>query len=134
MAKKARQEARERAAQKKLKLQATIEAYRLGKYPNVSATAKALGVTRSTLQYRVNGRKSRHKAHEHQQELTKNEEAALTSWILELAANGFPARYKTVHQMAEEIRRHRIAEMNSEDVERINIFPLSKEWVKHFLQ
>ena len=49
MAKKARREAREKAAQKELKLQAAIEAYRLGKYPNVSATAKALGVTHSVV-------------------------------------------------------------------------------------
>ena len=134
MAKKARREAREKTALKELKLQSAIEAYRLGKYPNVSATAKVLSVTRSTLQHRVNGRKSRHEAYEHQQALTRNEEAALKHWILKLAANGFPARYQTVHQMAEEIRRHRIAEMNSMDVKHINIFPLSKEWVKHFLQ
>jgi hypothetical protein len=124
-----------KTAERELKVQAAIEGVRLGKYKNVTQAAKALGIPRSTVYHRVDGRKSRTDAHEHQQRLTRNQKSALCSWIKELAANGYPPRHTQVYQMAEEIRRHDIANLiDEEDIMRINVFALGRDWVrKRFL-
>jgi DDE superfamily endonuclease/Tc5 transposase DNA-binding domain len=125
----------EKEAERELKVQAVIEGVRLEKYRNVTEAAKALGIPKSTVYHRINGRRSRSHAHEHQQRLTWNQESALISWIKELAANGYPPRHPQVHEMAEEIRRYDIANLIGEnDITRVNMFSLGQDWVrKRFL-
>jgi hypothetical protein len=120
----------EQVAQWELKFQAVIEGVRLEKYPKITAATQALRVPPSTVYHRINGRKSRSHAHEHQQQLTRNQESSLCGWIKELAANGYPPRYPQVHQMAEEIRRYGVAEILGKDIDHVNDFPFGKDCVR----
>jgi transcriptional regulator with PAS, ATPase and Fis domain len=84
---------REKTAERELKVQATIAGVRLEKYKNVTQAAQALGIPRSTVYHRADGRKTRSQSHEHQQRLTRNQESVICSWIKELVANGYLPRH-----------------------------------------
>ena len=71
------------------------------------AAAKALGLSRKSLEPRMKGGKSCIEAREMQQKLTKAEEKVLVKWITHLTAMGHPARDEFIRDMAEEIRRKR---------------------------
>jgi len=81
---------RQKMAEQKLKVQAAIKGVWLKKYKNVTQAAKAFEIPQSIIYHRVEGRKTRSQAHEHQQQLTCNQESVVYSWIKELAANSYP--------------------------------------------
>jgi hypothetical protein len=92
------------------------------------AAAKALGMSRKTLERRMSGGKSRTQAREVQQMLTKSEEKVLGKWITHLTATGHPARHEFIRDMAEEIRRRRGIQ---EDIVGL---PLGVTWVQRFIK
>lgn len=59
-----------------------IQAFRKGNYPSITATAQAFDLPKTTLTYRLNGKRvSRRAAHIEQQLLTPVEEKAIVRWI-----------------------------------------------------
>ena len=60
-------------------------------------------MSRTTLGYRIAGRKTYTKAYETEQLLSNAEENTLARWITRLTATGFPATSLLIKEMAEEI-------------------------------
>src|SRR5438270_4775698 len=101
------------------------------RWPTVYAAAKAVGMSKKTLESRWKGGKSRAQAREEQQKLTKAEEKVLVSWITHLTATGHPARHAFIKDMAEEIRQQRGSQI---DVGRDSRdLPLGTTWVQQFI-
>ena len=74
-----------------------IQAFRKGNYPSITAIAQAFDLPKTTLSYRLNGKRvSRRAAHIEQQLLTPVEEKAIVRWIKKLDDWGFPPRLDMV--------------------------------------
>jgi len=80
-----------------------IQAYKIGTYPTIQQAAESQGLAYSTLYGRLNGRKSRRKAHELDQTLGEVEEKKIVKQIEEMDRRGFPMRVDMVHQLASKI-------------------------------
>jgi hypothetical protein len=81
-------------------IEAAIQDYRTGRYSSVRAAAKAYGISRTTLQARVNGRTNRATSHEYRQRLTPAQETFLVQWILDEESYGRPPTHARLRQMA----------------------------------
>ena len=93
------------AAKKEAQLQKAINAIRKSQSTCHSA-AVAFNVSRTTLYARINGgRKPRNLSHESEQILSHAEERELIRWITRLTISGYPPRYSTLREMAEEVRK-----------------------------
>ena len=100
-----------------------------------NSAAIAFNVRRRTLYDRVNGnRKPRNKAHESDQLLTEAEEKELVRWITRLTATGYAPRHATLREMAEEIRKRRVKQINSDDMILIKYDGIGKHWIHRFLR
>jgi hypothetical protein len=107
---------------RELAIDSAIAAFNAGVYPSLRKAAKALGVPRSTLQDRINGRQSHATAHSYQQRLTPEQEAFLVEWILDEDSRAQPPSHLRVREMATRILR-----MNGDTQ------PLGQLWVPHFI-
>ena len=107
-----------------------IQGIKTGLYTSIRNAAKSLEIDRSTLTYRYEGRQSRVVAHQNQQNLSESEELALTKWISTSTVIGTPPSYKTIREMADQIRQNRVHSIN----ERIFYPPLGKNWVGNFMK
>src|SRR5256885_17022252 len=85
--------------------------------------AKELNVKPSTVQARMNGRKTRIKSHEEQQALTAIEELELVRWITQLTIAGYPPRPGTLKAMAEALIHQRVAQINDDGMELVSYPP-----------
>ena len=72
---------------------------------SIRRIAKNFNVPRQTLTDRLNGKPPRNKAHEQSMHLTNEEEKELVHWITTLTQRGYAPRYRTVQEMAENIRK-----------------------------
>jgi hypothetical protein len=54
------------------------------------------------------------KEHETEQLLSHTEGKELVWWIMRLTTTGYPLRYNTLHEMAEEIRKRRVKNINED--------------------
>ena len=91
-------------------------------------------VPRSTLYDRVKGnKKSRNLAHEADQNLTHSEEKELVRWITRLTITGYPPRYQTLREMAEEIRKRGVKHINEDGMQLIEYDNIGRDWVQRFL-
>jgi hypothetical protein len=100
-------------AQIEEKIQLAIIAIENQEFKSIRDAAVHFEVSKTTLGYRMTGRKTRAKAHETQQLLSNAQENTLARWITRLTATGFPATPLMIKQMAEEIRVQRVILMRS---------------------
>ena len=121
------------AIKKEAQLQDAITAVKNKEY-SVHAAAIAFNVQRRTLYYRIKEhKKPRNLAHERDQNLTHAEEKELVRWITCLTITGYPSRYKTLREIAEEIRKRRVKDINEEGMQLIEYESIGKDWVWRFL-
>jgi hypothetical protein len=76
--------------------------------------AKALVIDRSTISRRMNRGKTMTESRMNLQLLTFPEEKALVGWITRLTATGHPATHTFIREMAEEIRKRCVNQINEE--------------------
>jgi hypothetical protein len=70
---------------------------------------------------------------EKQQVLSHAEEKELVQWITHLTITGYSPQYKTLLEIAKEIRKRRIREINDQASINIKYSPIEKDWVIRFL-
>jgi len=105
------------------------------KQQTCNSAALAFNVRRRTLYDRVNGnKKSRNKAHERDQLLSEAEEKELVQWITRLTVTGYAPRHTTLREMAEEIRKRRVKQINSDSMQLVKYDSIGKNWVHRFLR
>jgi hypothetical protein len=97
------------------------------------AAAKALGVSYATIKRRVRGGQTVAESKENVQLLTFPEEKALVGWITRLTSTGHPATHAFIREMAEEIRKRRVDQINKE-MELVFYPPIGTSWVPSFLK
>ena len=120
-------------AEKEARMQEAIEAHQKAKKKNITKIAATYKVSRTTLNLRVNGRKSRRESLQHRQALSPAEEYELVRWISKLTITGYAPRHPLVRQMAESIRKRRTRPVNDETIELVQYPPLGEIWVRNFL-
>lgn len=129
MTRRKRQDLIEREA----RVQEAVAAVKEGKYTCYSA-ARVFNIPRQTLYDRVNGKLPRNQAHEAEQLLSHAEEKELIRWITLLTLTGYPPRYVTLLQMAEEIRKRRVKNINDDDIQLVQYDDIGDQWVQRFLR
>src|SRR5882762_1019431 len=102
------------------RIRRAIESYQQGRYPSLTAAAKALEVPPSTVRHRATGRKPVDETTTSRLILDVKEEKALVDWVFQLHRLGVPARPSRLREMSEHIRQSRSAE---------KLPPLGKNWV-----
>ena len=121
------------AIEQEARIQEAIIAIK-NKQHTAHTAAIAFNVPRRTLYRRVKeNTKPRNLAHERDQILTHAEERELVRWITRLTITGYPPRYKTLREMAEEIRKRRVKDINEEGMQLIEYDRIGKDWVRRFL-
>jgi len=120
------------AIKKEARLQEAMAAVLAKKYTASSAT-HAFNVPRQTLYDRLDGKLPRNKAHETEQLLSHTEEKELVRWITRLTITGYPPRYETLREMAEEIRKRCVKKINEEGLQLVQYDDIGKQWVPRFL-
>lgn len=91
-------------AQIKEKIQLAIIAIKTKEFKSIRDAAVHFEVSKTTLAYRMTGRKTRAEAHETEQLLSNAQENTLARWITRLTATDFPATPLLIKQIAEDIR------------------------------
>ena len=119
-------------AETNARINAAIAALQDKKFKSAYAAAKHFKIDCSTLTCRLNGGATHAQSRESTQLLSKAEEEALVLWIKRLTAGGYPASHRIVREMVWEILTHRVAKINTTDMQLVNIPPIGKEWVKRF--
>ena len=106
-----------------------IQAYHTGEQPSIRRAAESQGIAYTTLQGRLKGRQSRHKAHELDQSLGDPEERVLVRKIEEIDRRGFPLRVDMVRQMAIKVlqQREQSGGIGSKEL------TLGRHWITRFL-
>src|SRR5437762_10643485 len=103
------------AIEKEARLQEAMAAV-LAKKHNATSAALAFNVHHSTLYDRLDGKPPRNKAHETEL-LSHAEEKELVRWITSLTITGYSPRYDTSREMAEEIRKRHVKNINEDGLE-----------------
>ena len=119
----------EKAAETDAKVEAAIDGLCNGVYSTPYAAAKALQLSRNTLNRRLAGGNSRAQGKENQQNLTHAEEQALARWITRLTATGHPARHTFIKEIAEEIQKQR----HTNSATSVSYPDFGDAWVPQFL-
>jgi hypothetical protein len=120
------------AIEKETRLQETMTTVSAKKH-NTSSATHAFNIPRQTLYDRLDGKPPRNKAHETEQLLSHAEEKELVRWIARLTVTGYPPRYDTLREMAEEIRKRRVKNINENGLELVRYDDIGKQWVARFL-
>src|SRR5271170_45989 len=97
-----------------------------GTYENANQAVNATGAPRATLFRHLRGGKTRREANIQNQALTPAEESTIVSFVKRATALGHPIRHASLRELAEVLRKHRVAEEG--------LFPLGKDWVTRFLR
>jgi len=104
----------QKATEDEALIQQALDGLKKGLYQSVRHASHVLSIPRSTLQHRVNGRRSRTKAHADNQKLTTAEETELVRWITQLTITGYPPRHPLLRSMAETIRKRRVPQIEED--------------------
>ena len=121
------------AIEKEARMQEAITAVKSKKY-TVYTAALVFNVPKHTLYDRVKkNMQARNLAHEPNQNLTHAEEKELVGWITCLTISGYPPHYKTLREMAEEIRKQSVKNINDEGMQLVEYEPIGKDWVRRFI-
>ena len=118
---------RNKAEEAEYQMQLALTGLEDGTYMSVDHAVMELGVLRSTLHRRNNGRKSSWEWKEKERLLTDQEEKALVDWISLCTTAGNPVDYRFIKEMAQELKKSR-TESISQFVRLIGT-----AWVSHFL-
>src|SRR5271167_4181574 len=119
--------------EKEARLQQAIAAV-LNKETTAYKAIHDFDVPKQTLYDRLQGKPPRNLAQETNQILTHAEEKELVKWITRLTYTGYPPRYVTLREMAEEIRKRRVKLINNNGMQLIDEFdPIGQQWVQRFL-
>ena len=124
---------RHKAAEKEALIQQALNGLANGTYNSAHYAATKLNIPRSTLYDRQRGLNSHAQAHESEQNLSLPEERELVKWVTQLTIVGYPASHGLVHEMAEVIRKRRVASINDSSIEHVSYKPLGKKWTYRFL-
>ena len=73
-------------------------------------------------------------SHESKQILSHAEEKELVRWITRLTISGYPPRYSTLREMAEEVRKRRVKQINENGMQLVQYDDIGADWVARFLQ
>src|SRR5436190_11010320 len=119
--------------EKEARLQESLGAVSNKKY-TIPSAAHTFNVPRQTLYDRMNGKPPSNKAHETEQLLSHPEEKELVRWITRLTITGYPPRYQTLREMAEEIRKRRVRNINGDGLQLVQYDDIGKQWVQRFLR
>ena len=119
--------------EKEARLQEAMAAVSNKKH-TIPSAAHAFNVPHQTLYDRMNGKPPRNKAHETEQLLSHAEEKELVRWITRLTITGYPPRYQTLREMAEEIRKRRVRNINGDGLQLVQYDDIGKQWVQRFLR
>ena len=123
----------EMAIENEARIQEAIAAVKRKKY-TVYAAVNAFNIPKRTLYDRINKSvQPRNLAHESDQNLSHAEEKELVRWITHLTISGYPPRYQTLREMAEEIRKRRVKNINSDAMEFVHYSVIGKDWVRRFM-
>ena len=114
-------------------IQRAITAVWFKECASIRAAALWFDVPPSTLSHCITGHVSRNQAQEQTQNLSAAEETELKRWITKLTRLGYPPRHQLVCEMAEEIRHHRVREINTEEIELVSYPSLGRDWTRQFL-
>jgi hypothetical protein len=120
------------AIEKEPRLQEALATVRSGEHSCHTASI-AFNVPRQTLYDRYNGKAPRKQAQESQQVLSHAEEKELVRRIAELTITGYPPRHITLLEMAEEVRKQRLQNINDHDVSYVEYPPIGWDWIRRFL-
>ncbi len=66
--------------------------------------------------------------------LTHFEEEALVRWCSQLTIAGYPARHNVLQNMAKEIQRYQIANINTNEAVLVSYSALGINWTHRFLK
>ena len=113
------------AIQKEGRLELAVRDYQQGKFQTPTAAAKAYDITRSTLQRRSNGVRSRLGSISKNRLLTPTEEETLVQWILSMDRRGMPPQIATVREMACLLITQRFQSTTPP--------PVGQNWVRRFV-
>ena len=121
------------AIEKEAQMQIAITAVKNTEYTAHTA-AIIFGVSHHTFYARIKeNTKPRNLAHEDNQNLTHAEEKELVQWITRLTITGYPLSYRTLREMAEEIRKWRVKNINDETMQSVTYNPIGNDWVRRYL-
>ena len=81
----------------------------------------------------IASRKTRNLAHERDQNLTHAAETELARWITRLKNSGYLPHYKTLREMAEEIRKRHPKPIDNDGMQLVEYDPIGKDWVRRFI-
>jgi len=102
-----------------------------GTFLHIRQAARATGMTRSTIQWHLNGGRSKREAQHSRQQLSPDEERALAKWVQHLSSTGHPLHHPFLYELAEEIRKPGVT------IDEFFVDPsrrqLGKNWVSRFL-
>ena len=122
-----------KAAENEARLQEALAAVRSGQC-NAPTASTVFNVPRRTLYDRLEGKLPCRLAQENQQVLTHAEEKELVRMITYLTITGYPPRHATLREMAEEVRKRRVQNINDPSVNYVEYPPIGKDWIKRFLR
>src|SRR5438552_2284102 len=109
-----------------------VEAYKSGKFDSLREAARVTGFDRRTITARLNGRATRRKAQEANQNLSHTEEEELGRVIRIATMRGKPLQPQLVRAMAEAIRKRRVKGLNEDGVILVDYEALGKRWLDRF--
>ena len=105
------------AIKKEALVQSAVNSYLAGRHRSINKAAHAFNAPPSTIKHRVKNRLTCSDSHEKQKTLTKAEESELARWITQLTAIGYAPGFGSIKEMAEEIRRQRVRQINDNGIE-----------------
>ena len=112
------------------RIKAALNALKEKGFRTVCSAARHFKVSHATLGRRWAGGKSMPEARESQQLLTSAEEKALAERIHQMTVTGHPPTQNLIHEIAHELRQHRLVSINDEGIQHVNYAPIGKEWVQ----
>jgi hypothetical protein len=99
----------------------------LEKRHNVSSAAHNFNVPHRALYNRLDGKPPRNQAHEAEQLLSQAEEKELVRWITRLTITGYPLQYETLCEMAEEIRKRCVKNIDEDGLQLVQYDDIGKQ-------
>ena len=111
-----------------------IEALKKKEFKTPYAASKHFKVSYSTLYRRMQGGLSVSESREPQQILSAAEEAAIVNWICHSGAMGFPPTHSLIREIADELRKRRLFNINDQNIQLVTYEPIGQEWVLRFLK
>jgi DDE superfamily endonuclease len=109
-----------------------VEEYKRGKYSSLREAARETGFSRTTLTARLNGRPTRRKAQEKNQNLSHTEEDEVVRAIRIATLRGKPLQPHLVRAMVEAIRKRRVKGVNENGIIVVDYEALGKKWLRRF--